>query len=162
MTSAPGKDTSVRFLLQSLQPWLDDTDITEIAINRPGEVWTEKHNKWNCFDLPSLTLADLHSLATAVAAFADNTISALVPRLSAILPDGERIQFVIPPACEAETVSVTIRKPGTLRRSLDDYQRDGYFDHVRPVSNALLPHDEELLTLRDSDRRAFFLPGPSS
>ncbi len=41
------------------------------------------------------------SLATAVATFCDQQINQERPLLSATLPSGERIQFVIPPAVTA-------------------------------------------------------------
>ena len=47
MSSDVEKDLSVRLQLnKALQKYLDRTDITEIAINRPGEVWLETNTGW--------------------------------------------------------------------------------------------------------------------
>lgn len=149
------KDASVKFLFTPIQQWMDDKDITEIAINRPKELWIEKHNQWQRFDVPELEFSFLMSMATSVAAFTNNNISVTTPVLSAVLPKGERIQFVIPPACEDDTVSVTIRKPSPVSRTLDDYVRDGYFNHIRPIKEGLLPHEETLQSLKENDVEAF-------
>ncbi|EGU30986.1 VirB11 ATPase [Vibrio ichthyoenteri ATCC 700023] len=157
MTQYIDNDASVRFLFEPLSPWLGDEAITEIAINRPGEVWIEKHNQWTRFDVPELTFEHLLSMATSVAAFTDNNISVITPALSAVLTKGERVQFVIPPACSPNTVSVTIRKPSPFTRTTNDYANDGYFEHIRPIQNVLLPHEAELLHLKDTDVYQFLI-----
>ncbi|MDA1379146.1 ATPase, T2SS/T4P/T4SS family [Plesiomonas shigelloides subsp. oncorhynchi] len=137
--------------------WLSDPTITEIAVNRPGEVWFEANNRWMCATVDRLTFAHLESMATAVAAYTKNNIDAVTPILSAVLPDGERVQFVRPPACEANTISLTIRKPSKAVRTLDDYQTDGYFSHIRPLTGSVSPADKKLLDLLDdNDLQRFF------
>ncbi|MUK76567.1 P-type DNA transfer ATPase VirB11 [Aliivibrio fischeri] len=148
-------DTTLNHLFKPLIKWLEDKDITEIAINRPGEVWIEKNDKWECFDCPLLTFVYLNSMATAVASYCDNNISISEPMLSATLPKGERIQCVIPPACSPNTVSITIRKPNSSQRTLADYQDDGFFDHVIPSSQTVSPIDTQLLKLKESDIAEF-------
>ena len=68
------------------------------------------------------------------------------PIVSAVLPNGERSQFVMPPACKDGTISITIRKPGFTVRTLDSYVKDGFFNHVCTVQ-ALPDADQELLEL---------------
>lgn len=146
--TAPRADTSVWALFAPLLPWLDRDDITEIAVNRPQEVWFEAQSRWQHAALPALTFDHLESMAIAVAAFSNNNIDRTTPILSAVLPDGARVQFVCPPACETGTLSLTIRKPGKTARTLDDYQRDGYFTHLYPLTGALSPADTQLLELK--------------
>lgn len=148
-------DASVKFLFQPIEKWLNDHDITEIAINRPLEIWIEKDSHWQCFDVPELTYDRLMSMATSVAAFTNNNISVTTPMLSAVLPKGERVQFVIPPACEEGTVSLTIRKPSFTSRTLNDYEKDGFFEHIRPIKEGLNPLEEKLLELKNTDVKAF-------
>ncbi len=151
MNDAPREDASVWALFEPLLTWLSDPTITEIAVNRPGEVWFEANNRWMCATVDRLTFAHLESMATAVAAYTKNNIDAVTPILSAVLPDGERVQFVRPPACEANTISLTIRKPSKAVRTLDDYQTDGYFSHIRPLTGSVSPADKKLLDLLDGD-----------
>ncbi|GAL14626.1 ATPase [Vibrio astriarenae] len=149
------KATSINYLFQPLESWLNDDNVTEIVINRPEEVWIESRSQWTRFSVPELTFDRLMSMATATAAYSDNYIAVSTPMLSAMLPKGERAQFVIPPACEAQTVSVTIRKPSPFSRTLSDYRHDGFFEHVRPIEMALTPHDKHLLELKSTDIEAF-------
>ncbi|MCQ9091011.1 P-type DNA transfer ATPase VirB11 [Vibrio alginolyticus] len=149
------RDASVKFLFEPMAKWLNDPDITEIAINRPYEIWIEKGSQWQCFEVPELNYDRLMSMATSVAAFTDNNIAVTTPMLSAVLPKGERVQFVIPPACEEGTISLTIRKPSFATRLLSDYANDGFFDHIRPIQNSLTPLEEKLLELKNTNIQAF-------
>lgn len=82
------------------------------------------------------------SLATAVASWNEDDFSDVKPILSATLPDGERVQFVRAPACTKGTISMTIRRPSFDVRSLDDYEDQGFFDKIAPVSTKRQGDDE--------------------
>jgi len=142
--------TSLNFHLKFAQPWMEDPDVTEIAVNRPLEVWCEKNCVWERHEVPSLTFDHLKSLATATAKFVNDEISDIKPILSAILPGGERVQIVISPACEHGTVSVTIRKPSFQVRTLLDYEEQGFFKRIQPVSDDLNAGEIELLQLKET------------
>ncbi len=156
-TAAIGRAASVDFHLEPLRPWWVDPDITEICVNRPGEVFTERKSKWERHEVPALTYDHLISLGTATARYVNQDLSDTGPILSAVLPEGERVQIVRPPACEHGTVSVTVRKPSFSRRSLEDYQEQGFFKHVRPLSAALTPDENELLKLKSEGDYMGFL-----
>ena len=141
------RSASLRELLKPLAPFLSDEGVTEVSVNRPGEVWTEKGSLWAYHALPSLTLEVLRSMAVTAARFASQDISENKPLLSATLPEGERLQVVLPPACEVGTVSLTIRKPAKTNRSLGDYEQQGFFGHIRPKSKGMTPNDEKLIAL---------------
>lgn len=149
--------TSVNFHLMPLKEWMDDSEITEVVINRPGEVWCERECKWERHEVPSLTFEHCRSLATAVAKFSANEVSDVRPILSAILPEGERIQVVMPPACEQGTVSVTIRKPSFTVRTLADYAEQKFFEHIRPITHDLSPDELELMRLKEQHDYVNFL-----
>ena len=123
------RDTSVNHFLEPLRPFLSDKAITEIVVNRPGQVYFETRAGWKAKDVPQLTYEHLIKLGVAVAKFAGENVlfQSTVPILSAVLPGGERAQFVMPPACRADTVSLTIRKPSFDVRTLDTYISDGFF-----------------------------------
>lgn len=144
----PRSDTSVVELFAPLSPWLTRDDVTEIAINRPNEVWFEAQNQWQHVEIP-LSLEYLESMSVAVAAYTNNNIDVVTPILSAVLPDGARVQFVRPPACEQGTLSLTVRKPSKTIRTLHDYQQEGYFAHIYPVTHQLSPVDAQLVALKE-------------
>lgn len=160
------RSTSVNHFLEPLQPFLDTPEITEIVVNRSGQVYFETRAGWQSEAVPALTYDHLIKLGVAVAKFAGENVlfQSTVPILSAVLPGGERSQFVMPPACKAGTVSLTIRKPSFDVRTLDTYIADSFFDRIQAANN-LNTADGELLELykhihdmpRANERRASFL-----
>lgn len=151
------RKTSVNWLLSPLRHFMQDREITEICINRPGEVFTEANSVWTRHEVPDLTLELLTSLATAIARYASNDIQDTTPVLSAIMPGGERVQIVRAPACEQGTVSVTIRKPSHQIRTLADYDQQGFFAHIKPLTDALTVQERELLQLKEAGNYMGFL-----
>ncbi|TCV94764.1 type IV secretion system protein VirB11 [Luteibacter rhizovicinus] len=131
---------AVEIYMRPLKLLLHD-DITEVAVNIPGEAWTEKHGTWRRHLLPELTFDHLRMLAKLIATCTQQSISDSAPVVSAALPSGERVQAVLPPAVPAGTVSLTIRKPSAIRLTLDDYQTSGAFDDV--CADSTTPDDTE-------------------
>ncbi len=104
--------------------------VAEISVNKPCEVWVEKHGDMRFERLPQLDLDHLLSLGRLIAQSTDQVISEEKPLLSATLPNGYRIQIVFPPACEAGTVAISIRKGSTMNLTLDAYEKLGAFSHT--------------------------------
>ena len=156
-----GDATSVVEFLRPLRAQLDADGVLEVCVNRPGELLVETVSGWRVVPAPEMTLERCLSLATAVATYSNQHVNQEQPLLSATLPSGERVQFVIPPAVTRGTVSITIRKPSHLVRRLDDFERDGLFERTAMVSRtaaaALLPWEEELLGHKAARRYADFL-----
>ena len=109
--------------------------VTEFAINRPYEGWTETRDGWQRHDLPNASLEMLNQFAPALAIYnkAKPPLSAAEPEKPVRLPDGERGQIVIPPACEPGTVSLTIRVPNSTRLSVQQWSDAGRFARFRDV-----------------------------
>ena len=109
---------------------LDRADVTDIYINRPGEIWLETlGGKIELHDLPALDGALLARLARQVAALNHQGISREHPLLSASLPDGSRIQIVQPPATRGD-LAIAIRKHVSADLTLDDYASANAFRHI--------------------------------
>ena len=148
--------SSLDLFLVPLRDLLADSAVTEICINRPGEVFVERDSGWACEPLAFATYDWCVSMAKLVANFTKQRVSSSEPLLSATLPNGARIQIVLPPATEDGTVSITIRRPSSTLwtlEQLDDMQvfADVQIGPVRPstdLENAGVPSDErELITL---------------
>jgi len=107
---------------------LNKEGIAELSINQPNEAWVEKQGDMFRVDLPGYDIRHLKSLARLIAQSTDQKISEEQPLLSATLPSGYRIQVVFPPACENETVVMSIRKKSDLAWTLEDYEKMGAFD----------------------------------
>lgn len=143
--------------LQPIQGLIDDHSLTEICINRPREVWTEGRAGWQRHEVPELSFSHCRQLATLIASYNGKSISADKPVLSSALPNGERVQVIIPPACEANTVSITIRKPSVLDFTLDELDEQGAFEEVAQIQDGLKPFEYELLQLRGEGKIKDFL-----
>ena len=151
------RDVSVKFHLEFAKEWLADSEITEICVNRPYEAWCERNNVWEQHHVPTLTHEHLYSLAQAIAKFASDNVADIKPIMSAILPNGERVQVVIPPACEHGTISITIRKPSFQIRTLLDYEKQDFFKHIQPVTNDLNLAEKELLDFKEGNNYVQFI-----
>ena len=145
--SSVDKAASVSYRLTPFKPFFDDAQVTEICVNRPREVFVERAGRWIAHKVSQLTYDNLKRLGTAVAAYANTTFGDSTPVMSAVLPHGERSQFVLPPACKDGTISITIRKPSFDIRTLDNYIQDGFFNHVHPATEVSAA-DQELLSIR--------------
>lgn len=152
----PVADTAVlEHYLAPLRPHLAAPDVTELVINRPGEIGVEQAGGWRWFAEPSLTEPWLRTLARAAAAFTTQDVSGEAPICSTVLPAGERCQIVLPPAAGAP--SLTLRKPSAATLTLDDFERGGLFEAVRLATADLSDVEEELLALRDAGAWKTFL-----
>src|SRR3546814_4084401 len=82
--------------------YMSSPDVTEICINRPGEVYLEGRDGWNRVDVPSLTFERARQFCTAVVNESNTgqRITDTDPVVSLTFPTGQRAQFVIPPACD--------------------------------------------------------------
>jgi len=143
--------------LQPIQALIDDQSLTEICINRPREVWTEGSAGWQRHEVPELSFSHCRQLATLIASYNGKSISADKPVLSSALPNGERVQVIIPPACEANTVSITIRKPSVIDLTLDELDAQGAFQEIAQIQDGLKPFEHELLQLRGEGKIKDFL-----
>ena len=118
----------LRSCLAPLAAALARAEVTDIYVNRPGEIWletlggeTERHED------PALDELTLGRLARQVAALSHQGISREHPLLSATLPDGCRIQVVAPPATRGPP-ALAIRKQVAPGLALADYTAAGSFD----------------------------------
>ncbi len=132
------------------------------ASTGPANCSSRPSRGWKTVAAPEMTQERCLSLATAVATYCDQQINQERPLLSATLPSGERIQFVIPPAVTRGTVSITVRKPSDLIKRLDDFEREGLFERTATVSThrrraSRCRSSASWSTLKEAGRYAEFL-----
>lgn len=123
--------TSVRELMEPLDALLSPANVTEVTINRPGEAWAFTDCVWVPHPMPSLTYQSLESLANAIASY--NGVP-LGPIMSMVLPDGQRAQIVMPPACIDGMMSISIRKHSPRSFTLEELEAGGVFADTTDVS----------------------------
>ena len=130
--------------LAPLGPALARSDVTDIYINRPHEIWIETMGGVSeRLDAPDLGPLTLERLARQIAALSHQGISREHPLLSAALPDGSRIQIVMPPATRGQ-LALAIRKHVSQDLSLADYAQSGAFSQTRTGGQADDDKDHEL------------------
>lgn len=108
--------------LAPFRQWLDRDTVTEIIVNRPGEVWIEDaaHPGMQRVATPEIDDRLVQRLAEQVARVSHQGINREHPLLGATLPDGARIQFCGPPAARKHW-AMAIRRHRRLDLPLDAY-----------------------------------------
>jgi len=139
--------TSLAMTLRPLSQWLSRSEVTEICINRPGELFIESQSGWQREALPIATFDWCLRLAKLVAHSTHQRVAEDAPLLSATLPGGERIQIVLPPAAPAGTITMAIRRPSPATWSLEELAARGVFRRTRNARDALDGSEEALLRL---------------
>ncbi|MEN9119345.1 ATPase, T2SS/T4P/T4SS family, partial [Xanthomonas euvesicatoria] len=149
---------SFRTKLSLLADYLDDKQVTEIQVNKPGELWLRKKDAYYAeqIEVPGLTYQLLSSLAEVTASFKSLEVDRDSPILSAEIPvnldDGVpdfergtyRTEMILPPVVPEGTIAMTIRKQSLVRMSLPKYREQGAFRFVNsdvldePYSDARL------------------------
>ena len=147
-----------QYQVLGIRDHLDSGQVTEICINRPGELYLEGPQGWERREVPGLSFERARQFCTAVVNESNTgqRITDVDPMVSLTFPTGQRAQFVLPPACEAGRASITIRLPSRHTRTLDDYARDGFFDAVTPDDPGVGEFDRELLGLQQAGAYAEF------
>ena len=152
---------SFRSKLASMKPYLDDPSVTELAVNKPYEMFIGRQGQGYMarVAMPDLSLALLESLADVTASFTHQESDRERPLLSATMPidltegiddterGGYRVQVVRAPAVEEKSIAVCIRKPSLRDFTLDDYQQQGAFDHVNAAGSPSAYSNDHLLAL---------------
>jgi type IV secretion system protein VirB11 len=160
--------------LQPIQHWLESPMVSEISINKPGEIWVECQGKIHGESIPALTFRHLCDLAQLIATETEQQLSAENPLLSATLPQGHRVQIVYPPAVSEQTIGISIRKPSLLNFDLNWYAKQGGLsvsDHQIQSENEVhqqlrelhaAHRYEDLLKLAIEKRRNILISGGTS
>lgn len=139
----------LRHYLEPLGPFLERSDVTDLYVNRPDEIWVETlGGRIERHDVPGLSETVLVRLVEQVAAWSHQGVNRTNPLLSAALPDGSRIQAIAPPATRG-ALAIAIRKHVAANLSLDDYAASGTFDGVRIGKRSDADVNLRLAELRD-------------
>lgn len=133
--------------LEPLMQYLQQNGVTEICINRPGEIFVECNGQFSHHEVEELDYHFLEALAGLVAEFNNRDFPASI--ISGSLLNGERIQLVLPPATEAGKIVCSIRRHQQKNLSLDDLVQKGAFNQVR--NKGKNPVDQQLVSLHQNN-----------
>jgi type IV secretion system protein VirB11 len=141
--------------LAPLASWLEREDVTDLMVNRPGEVWVETAaGAIACEPAPQITELALNRLARQIAAASHQGVNREHPLLSATLPGGARVQVVSPPAARDGLV-LAVRKHVISDLTLDELDQAGLF--AARGAGAASDADAELQALLDRGETSAFL-----
>jgi type IV secretion system protein VirB11 len=166
-------DTDMSTLDLHLQPiadFLKNDAITEIVINRPGEILLERRDGWETVKNEAISYQWCEGLTMLLRNRANQNLTENWPLLGAQMPGGLRVQVVVPPAVEAGKISLTTRRPIVEVLSMDQIIHAGAFEHARceqslamsleervRIEDTLSEREHTLLDMfRRRDWRAFF------
>jgi pilus assembly protein CpaF len=102
---------------------LDDT-VTEIMVNGPHDIWVERAGRLYQVPIHFADSSHLRRIINKIVAQIGRRIDESSPMVDARLPDGSRVNAIIPPLSLSGPL-VTIRKFGETRLNLDDMIRIG-------------------------------------
>ena len=119
-----------------------------MSINRPGEVFVDNAGTMERVPVPALSCDHLLRLASLIAYETHQIVNEERPLLSAWLPTGQRVQVVMPPACEAGTVVMSFRGQAERQYTLEQYEAAGMFEHTEIVRDDALSAEDLQLQLQ--------------
>ena len=146
-SNTAAKTVYIDTYLAPLRKFLDRHDVTELCINRPGELWIERMGTpaMERFQASDVTDEMMARLARLLATATNQTVNETNPLLAATLPTGERVQAVLPPA-SPHGVALSIRRQIVNDLSLEDYEKAGAFQSVGVVRQETPQADNSPLT----------------
>ncbi|MEL7728671.1 P-type DNA transfer ATPase VirB11 [Citromicrobium bathyomarinum] len=163
-TDSTGRSVYLEAYLAPFRQWLDRDTVTEIIVNRPGEVWVEdaaQPGGMQRIETDAITDILVQRLAEQVARVSHQGINREHPLLGATLPDGARVQFCGPPASRRHWV-MAIRRHRRLDLPLDAYDTGPLKKQAAPAMPD--PQAEPIAFLREAilQRQTILISGGTS
>jgi type IV secretion system protein VirB11 len=118
--------------------------VSEIMINRPGEVWIDQSGNLLRFTDEDLTPHMIDKMVRTIGGHAGSPVTTNNPLLSATLPTrldeetgaikgGERIQVVYDPVVRKNHTSISLRIPNRQQFTMEQYKEFGMFESIGAV-----------------------------
>jgi pilus assembly protein CpaF len=122
------------FGLGPLEPYMHDPDVTDILVNGPSEVFVERFGRLQETNTVFADDEHLMQIISRIAARVGRRIDEMSPMVDARLPDGSRVNAIIPPLALGGPV-LSIRRFGHKPLQLDDLL---HFGSICPEMVSLL------------------------
>lgn len=160
-----------------ISPQLEDPDVNEIMVNGPDKVYVEKNGKLVKTDIRFGSDMHVQSIIERIILPLGRRIDRKNPTVDARLPDGSRVNAVIPPVA-IDGSSITIRKFSQKRLGIDDLIATGSLSEqmaeflracvvsrlnilisggtgsgkttLLNILSSYIPHDERIVTIEDA------------
>ncbi len=120
--------------LDILQPLVDDRSVTEIMINSHEDIFIERHGQVQRSESVFESPERLEDIIQTIVAGVNRVVNESSPIVDARLPDGSRVNVVLPPVA-LKGPTMTIRKFPENPMTMEDLVRIGALD---PAASSLL------------------------
>ncbi len=114
---------------EAIEPYLSDPEVSEIMVNGPGPVWVERHGRVQATGT-ILDTETIELLIEQTMAPLGRRIDRSSPMVDARLPDGSRLNAVVPPVA-VDGPYVTIRRFSVRPVPLEDFATPGVVAALR-------------------------------
>ncbi len=101
-----------------LEPLLADERVTDIMVNGPDKVYVERDGKLERTDVRFRNHDHVMNICTRIVSFVGRRVDESSPLVDARLPDGSRVNIIIPPLA-IDGASISIRKFSEKKITLD-------------------------------------------
>jgi pilus assembly protein CpaF len=115
------------FGLGPLEPLLRDATVDEVMVNGAGTVWVERAGRLESTDVRFASNAELRDAVERILAPVGRRVDEAEPLCDARLPDGSRVNVVIPPLAPDGPI-VTVRRFRSRSLSADDLVAAGTWE----------------------------------
>jgi len=120
--------------LEPIKALLEHPDTTEITFEEPHVCGVERMGTWYFHDVPEMDRDRLHAIAILAAHVTGKSITASSESAASVLPGGERIKMLVPPAVPEGTVGLCIRRRAlSFTPTLEWLADGGYFEELNPA-----------------------------
>ena len=140
--------TSVAAIAGPLASLLMDTSVGEVVVNGPSDVWIEVDGRLRSVDVRFRDSIELRQTAVRLVAACGRRIDDASPLVDARLPDGSRVNVVLPPLA-VDGPLITIRRFGSAPLTFADLIANG------AIAEVFVPKIEALI----ADRRNVVISG---
>jgi type IV secretory pathway ATPase VirB11/archaellum biosynthesis ATPase len=134
-------------------PWLEDPSVEDILMQRPDEVFIQRGGRTTCHEI-RFDFEMQKGLSYLAASLKGQNVGKSLPLLSADLPGGLRLQSVLPPCVQDNTVALAIRRAKDFAPTLSALGEGGIFAATQPLRTGLSREDEALVALYREASRA--------
>jgi pilus assembly protein CpaF len=114
--------------LGPLESLLDDPEVSEIMVNGPKTIFAERRGRLTQSELVFESERDLRRVIDRIVARIGRRVDESSPMVDARLPDGSRVNIVIPPLA-VQGSSITIRKFSRVPYKVQDLVNFGTLNH---------------------------------
>lgn len=152
-------EVTLRALLDPIQHLLDDPEITEIVVNKPGEVATERNGEWDWHEVSAFDFRTLDAIGILSGRANGREFDSEHPYCRGTLPDGQRIMNCRSPVTMSpDTIAMCIRKPPRNARRTTDEDFAGIFRNTNSQSAVEAARNDHLVHLFNENDWVNFWP----